>query len=247
MLVCIDPGHGGYDPGAVGPGGTREKDITLAIALLVGKLLQSAGIQVAYTRTGDAVPWPSDLSQDLAARTKIANLTKANAFLSVHANSGAATALGMEIYTTRGQGPADPIAESIVKAWSQVFPGGAIRKDLTDGDSDKEANYYVLANSKMPAVLVEVGFLSNPREEQVLKTVDFQAKAALAIAQGVAAAFGLTLPAAPIPNRCGVDVRGTFIPGEIEDNRMKVEIAPVLKALSVPYTWDAGTQTVVIK
>ncbi|WP_276662320.1 N-acetylmuramoyl-L-alanine amidase family protein [Syntrophomonas wolfei] len=192
MKVCIDPGHGGYDPGAVGPTGLREKDVTLAIALKIGKLLQSAVVEVAYTRTSDAVSWPANINQDLAARTQIANRSGADIFISVHCNSSKnASAHGMEIFTTSGQGLADRLAENIVNAWTEQFPLMTIRKDLTDGDSDKEANFYVLRNTAMPAVLIETAFISNAAEEELLSTPAFQAEAAKAIADGVLDYFGI--------------------------------------------------------
>ena len=192
MKVCIDPGHGGYDPGAVGPSGLREKDVALQIALQVGQRIQTAGIQVAYTRTSDAVSWPANINQDLAARTQIANRSEADIFVSVHCNSSnKASAHGMEVFTTPGQGWADKLAESIVRAWADAFPQGVIRKDTSDGDSDKEANFYVLRNTAMPAVLVETTFISNPQEEALLRTAAFQEAAAQAIASGICKYFGV--------------------------------------------------------
>lgn len=199
--VIIDPGHGGYDPGAVGPTGLREKDVALAIALKIGKLLQSAGIEVAYTRTSDTVPWPSNTNQDLAVRTKIANLTGADIFVSIHCNSSKnSSAQGMEIYTTPGQGPADKLAENVVQAWKKYFPRGAIRMDMTDDDSDKEANFYVLRKTVMPAVLVETAFISNSQEESMLRTADYQEKAAKAITAGILSFFGIEKEAKTVDN-----------------------------------------------
>jgi N-acetylmuramoyl-L-alanine amidase len=188
MIVCIDPGHGDYDPGAIGPNGTREKDIALLMALQVGKILQAANVKVVYTRT-------SDQSKALAERVVLANESGADLFVSIHCNSVTnPTAHGMEVYTTPGQGKADLAAEEIVRAWLKYLPGHTIRKDLSDGDSDKEANFYVLRYTTMPAVLVETAFISNPREEQKLKSANFQAKAAQAIAEGILQYLNVPVP-----------------------------------------------------
>lgn len=191
MKICIDPGHGGYDPGAIGQAGTKEKDIALAIALQVGNILRAVGIQVVYTRDSDKVIWPANESQDLATRVEIANKSAADLFVSIHCNSGSASASGMEVFTTPGKGPSDKVAEAIVQAWARHFPGEPIRKDLSDGDSDKEANFYVLRNTTMPAVLVETAFLSNPREEQKLSMLIYQNMMATAIADGIMASMGV--------------------------------------------------------
>jgi N-acetylmuramoyl-L-alanine amidase len=205
--VCIDPGHGGYDPGAVGPTGLREKDVALAIALKTGELLKAAGVEVSYTRTSDMVSWPANVNQDLAARTQIANRSGADIFVSVHCNSSVnPSAQGMEIYTTPGQGRADKLADNIVQAWTEEVPLMAIRKDMSDGDSDKEVNFYVLRNTTMPAVLVETAFISNPQEEAMLKTDAFQVAAAQAIANGVLDYFGIKKEAKPVADQWKLDL-----------------------------------------
>jgi N-acetylmuramoyl-L-alanine amidase len=85
--VCIDPGHGGDDPGAVGPTGLREKDVTLAVCgLLADMLVRTGQIEVRFTRDGDYVPGGS-ASLDLYARCRIANQWGADIFISVHCNS----------------------------------------------------------------------------------------------------------------------------------------------------------------
>lgn len=191
MKICIDPGHGGYDPGAVGPAKTKESTINLAVAILLSKYLASIAA-VRFTRIEDQA-LGANLTSDLLGRVSLANNWPADLLVSIHCNSGSATAKGMEIYTTPGQGPSDKVAEAIVQEWTKLFPGGSIRKDLRDGDSDKEANFYVLRKTDMPAVLIELGFISNPQEEQMLINPAFQQKAALAIAQGIANYWGVAL------------------------------------------------------
>lgn len=193
--VCIDPGHGGYDSGAVGPTGLKEKDVTLPVGLKVGEYLQAAGVIVVYTRTSDQVPWPAEINKDLAARCKIANDEKVDIFVSIHCNSAAGvTAKGNEIYTYPGQGNADALANCIQARMKAAFPGLTYREDWSDGDTDKEARFYVLRNTQMPAVLSELAFISNPIEEKMLASPEFQDKAALAIAQGIGDYLGITIP-----------------------------------------------------
>ena len=194
-LICIDPGHGNYDSGAVGPSGTKEKDITLAVGLKTGALLQAAGMSVVYTRTSDQVPWPADVNKDLAKRCQIANDAGADVFVSIHCNSAVnVTAKGNETYTFPGQGNADALANCIHARIKAAFPELTYREDWSDGDPDKEASFYVLKYTKMPAVLSELAFISNPVEEKMLASEEFQDKAALAIARGIGDYLGVAIP-----------------------------------------------------
>lgn len=183
--VVLDPGHGGYDPGAVGPTGLQEKAVALQIAQQVGQLLQAIGIQVSYTRTSDGVPWPANVNQDLTERCKIANGTGADLFVSIHLNSGPAAAVGTETYCLQLGGNGEKAASLIQRGLVQAL-------GLPDRGI-KTANYYVLRKTSMPAVLTEVAFISNPREESLLKQSAFITKAAQAIAAGIAAYFGVAL------------------------------------------------------
>lgn len=186
MKVCIDAGHGGHDPGAIGPSGVKEKDVNLAVALKLGEMLRTRKIDVVYTRKNDSHDFPRDQKQNLAKRVSIANTSKADIFVSIHCNSANnRQARGMEIYTTVGRTKADILAEKIIESWKETFKNPIIRKDISDGDSDKEANFYVLKYTRMPAVLIELGFISNPEEEKELSSDSFQTKAAEAISRGI--------------------------------------------------------------
>ena len=188
-----DPGHGGRDPGAVGPSGTKEANVTLAVTRKVAAYL-SPVIDFSFTRNSD-VSLGNNLNADLAARVKIANKADSDVFVSVHCNSAAdASAHGAEIYTTPGETQADPLATSILNRMEAALPELKFRKDLADGDPDKEAGFYVIKYTKMPAVLVELAFISNPAEEALLQSEDFQNRAAKAIAQGICDFLGVELP-----------------------------------------------------
>ena len=185
MRICIDPGHGGYDPGAIGPSGFQEKVVTLAVALELAAILRSAGAEVRLTRETNIVPWTK--ISDLSERVWISNDWKSDLFVSIHANAVTSPlARGMEVWTTIGQTAADPVAESIANALRAAFPNLVFRADLSDGDLDKEANFFVCYWTNAPAVLTELAFISNPQEEEMLRSQDYQAKVAWAIAKGIA-------------------------------------------------------------
>lgn len=180
-LFCIDPGHGGYDPGAVGPGGTREKDITLAVSLLLAEKLESAGQGVILTREGDIVSWTPN--NDLTKRCQVANNSGADVFVSVHCNSATnPAATGTETYHH---------ASSVDGKWLAGVIQGELVATLGLPDRGvKTANFSVLTGTVMPAVLVELAFISNPAEERMLRTAGCQEQAAEAIFRGLADMYG---------------------------------------------------------
>lgn len=177
IKICLDPGHGGYDSGAVGPAGTYEKNVVLPIALKTGKILKDTGIEVVYTRTSDSVSWPSIVVQDLQTRCDIANNANVDYFVSIHANSAGASANGTETYYSPGSVMGQKLAESIQKeiiSSTSLYNRGV-----------KTENFYVLNHTNAPAVLVETGFISNPNEEKLLNSDTFQNTMAEAIARGI--------------------------------------------------------------
>lgn len=252
MRIVIDPGHGGRDPGAVGRGGTKEKDVTLAVSKLLAQYLAPIA-EVKLLRSEDR-SFGESVAADLRGRVAIAEQFMADIYLSVHCNAAASpSAQGMEAYTSPGQGKSDPIAEAIIQAWNKEFPGMAIRKDLKDGDSDKEANFYVLRKTSMPAVLVEMGFISNPQEEKLLRDATWQDKAAKAIATGIANYLGKKLPAptpaAPVTGypTVPVSVRGKEIQGIIIQNRTFVWINDIANAYGNKARWEPKERKVYVE
>jgi len=172
MLICLDAGHGGKDPGAVGQNGTREKDITLQMVRGLRRVLQRRGFSVCMTRDRDEYI-------GLTARALKANAQRAALFVSIHCNAYTNPKTnGWEIWTSTGETGADSLASHIQSAWAASFQGCNIR-------GMKEKNFTVLARTKMPAVLVELGFISNYREEGLLQTPKWQKQACEAIAQGI--------------------------------------------------------------
>ena len=190
--AILDFGHGGYDSGALGINGTQEKNINMSVGFKVANYLKSAGINVCFTRDSDKVSWPSNLSQDLVKRMQIANSYNPDVFVSIHCNScNNKIAKGFEIFTTPGQNNSDILATKIHSKVKATFPNLVYREDLSDGDVDKEAKFYVIKNSIAPATLIEMLFISNPDEEKMLNNLEFQDKMAFAIAQGIGDYFGI--------------------------------------------------------
>lgn len=177
MNMMLDPGHGGAASGAVGITGLLEKDVTLAVAL------QVAGILCSNTTNAVQLTRYSDIDLALGARCDIANQWPAEVFCSIHCNAVEnPEAQGFEVWTNREHDAADDLASRIWLAMRQAFPDMKARLDLSDGDEDWEAGYRVLVGTHMPAVLVELAFISNPKDEERLRSPAWQTRAAMVIA-----------------------------------------------------------------
>lgn len=194
-IICIDAGHGGKDPGAVGPAGLMEKDVALSVAMLMGAMLTS-DCEVAFTRRDDTFI-------ELGNRAMIANDTRADAFVSIHCNSGPpGSGEGFEVFTSPGQTDSDKLATSAFIAFATEFPEKRKRMDLADGDEDKEAKFTVLTRTHMRSVLFELEFIHTLQGEAWLRHPKSQARCAKALAAGIIYHFALrgrtANPASPI-------------------------------------------------
>ena len=169
--VVIDAGHGGHDPGARAVKGNHEKVLALDISLRVSRILRASGLRVVETRTGDYfVP--------LDKRVSISNRTRDSVFVSIHLNwARRSRASGVEtfFYSSRSSRLAANIQREIVR------PYGAKNRGIKPG------RYYVLRKNKRPAVLVELGFLSNSNENNSLQKSHIRQKLAEAVARGILA------------------------------------------------------------
>lgn len=169
MLVVIDAGHGGSDPGAISVTKKREKDFNLAVALKVEKLLKNeTDIEFVLTRSSDTYPKLED-------RVKIANDLNADLFVSIHANAGPSSVSGVETYYTR--------KESLEFA-------KVMHKYLVDasGLTDRKVrskSLHVTRETKMPAILLECGYLSNKKDDALLFSDSFQNRVAEGIVKGI--------------------------------------------------------------
>ncbi|KYC36953.1 N-acetylmuramoyl-L-alanine amidase [Scytonema hofmannii PCC 7110] len=174
MKICIDPGHGGIDPGAIGkkPFVLNEKDVTLSISLLLKKELEAKGHTVFLTRD-------TDIFVSLSNRAILANEKKVDIFISIHCNSFTSQASeGIETWIFPGSTEGRKLGESVQKSLALNFPGNKNR-------GIKEGNFQVLRETEMPAILVECEFLSNPTQLQFLSDNNNQEKIAKAITSGI--------------------------------------------------------------
>lgn len=184
--IVLDAGHGGNDPGAIGPTGLKEKDITLAITLKVGSILVKNGVETIYTRTTDNISWSTNEAQNLQARCDISNKAKPNYFVSIHENSfSAPSATGIETYyftgSVAGQKLAQAVQTELVKATGKV-----------DRKIKTTSGLYVIKYVNAPSILVETAFISNPEEEKLLATQAYQYTLAKAIATGILKTLGIS-------------------------------------------------------
>jgi len=186
-IVVVDPGHGGPDGGGVGPSGVLEKQITLELGKKVAKYLSQAGGAVIMTRETDC-----DLSsagkglrerkvEDLHNRVKLGNNSNAAAFLSIHTNSFGSTWTGAQVFYSPKSQESRALAECIQNEIGRIMKN-------TDRKA-KPLSPYILRNLEMPAVIIEVGFLSNPSEEKMLTESHYQEKMAYAIYAGTVKYF----------------------------------------------------------
>lgn len=184
-LIVLDPGHGASDPGAIGPRGSYEKTLNLNLGLKVKTILEQAGAKVVMTRQTDVDLSTPDMSDrdELRARTMVANNRKADLFISIHHNSSANSDLtGTTTYYYRKSAYDVLLAQCLQSAMAR---GGGL-----DNIGIRTANFFVVKNTWMPAALLEIGFISNPQEEQILGSPAFQQKMALAIVAGIDQFFG---------------------------------------------------------
>lgn len=179
MVIVVDPGHGGKDPGALSRDGqVRESALTLSMAKLLSEALKAAGHVVHLTRMNDAT-YPS-----LTARCKLANELNADFFISIHVNSAdspSATGIETLVYTKPSNTTlrfASRVQEELIKATNARDRGIKYRGDLT-----------VLKRTRMPAILVETGFISNTDDLTKLLTLSYQQ----AIVTAIATAFRATI------------------------------------------------------
>jgi N-acetylmuramoyl-L-alanine amidase len=169
--VVIDPGHGGKDPGAISVLGYYEKDINLTVARKVAWLLEQRGLTVKMTRT-------DDYFVELEDRAAMANNINADLFVSIHADSfPKSSRRGFTVYIANAASSASRrAANDIVRSMS----GTGLNSFGVD-----TANYHVLTGTCGPAVLVELGYLTNRREAALLSSGSFQNRLADAVADGI--------------------------------------------------------------
>lgn len=162
LKLCLDPGHGGYDPGACA-NGLQEKDLNLFVALHLRDLLEHAGIEVIMTRDSDVCPAgnTTNVHDDLQARCDISDNADVDWFLSIHFNAGGG--VGSESYVIPG-GEAVHLAPSLVNACALTFGnhGEAVKDGGVNG-----ANLYVLKHTNAHAILLEVAYVDSSDAQKI--------------------------------------------------------------------------------
>ncbi|MDB2620185.1 N-acetylmuramoyl-L-alanine amidase [bacterium] len=188
-IVIIDPGHGGIDPGAVSAWGFPESALNMAVAKLLVQSLSDLGTKAVLTRYSDRELAPE--RRCAIANHIYAKRRRSALFLSVHCNTSEnLQANGFEVWTSPGITGADRFATTIYHSVANSFQSSlAMRQCYLDGDPDKEAEYHVLIGTTMPAVLVELAFLSNREDLRRLLNPVFQKAMADALARGIQAGF----------------------------------------------------------
>lgn len=179
-IITLDPGHGGSDPGAIGASGLKEKQITLEISMRVKELLEKEGANVYMTRTTDKDVYAPNASDraELQARVNVAEKHNSDLFLSLHINSSVNKSVGgfSSYYYPKTDNDLK-IAKTIQDKFAKNFG--------VDNLGVRQANFYVVKRCSMPATLLEMCFISNPKEEKLMKSKWFQKKTARLIVEGV--------------------------------------------------------------
>lgn len=169
--VVLDAGHGGRDPGAIACTGMFEKDVTLPVTHMVRRRLQAGNVRVTLTRADDRF-------LELDERADIANRAGADLFVSIHADSCPNRRVsGHTLYVARGAGAPCVVAAHCVSRRMQA--AGVTSRGV------RRANYRVLVRTTCPAVLVELGYLSNPWEARLLASDAHRRAVANALADGI--------------------------------------------------------------
>lgn len=180
-LIVLDPGHGSIqpggwsDPGAVGPSNLYERDVVLDVAQRLAKKLEAKGAKVILTRTGDT-------NLTLAGRAQIANNNNADIFVSIHCDAHTNRSIGGT--TTYYYGEVSGQRE-VRKKLAMTVQEELVKALGLRNIGIREANFAVLRHTRMPSILVETAFISNPQEEKLLATPEFREKIAEGIFQGI--------------------------------------------------------------
>jgi N-acetylmuramoyl-L-alanine amidase len=184
-VIAIDAGHGGVDPGAVGGDGGLEKDVTLAVARKLAAMLTQAGAHVVMIRDEDRDLAPEKLkgysrrkSQDLKERARIVREGEAGILISLHCNAVTdATVRGVQTLYNGEHEESKWLAMEIQSAFQETL---GLSREVTRRD-----DIYVLKRAEKPGALVELGFISNPREAVLLQDSGHQELLALSVYKGI--------------------------------------------------------------
>lgn len=189
MVIVVNAGHTPLTPGKRSPDKTLlEWKWNREVAELTCRMLSENGIKNVMAATDDekkTLTHPVKVANDACSRYGTNNVL----FVSVHVNAAGCgqwmSARGWSVWTTKGQTKADVLATHLFRAAERIFQGQIMRKDMSDGDPDYEADFYVLRKTKCPAVLIENFFMDNKTDLEYLKTDECKTNAARVIVEGV--------------------------------------------------------------
>ncbi|MEX0973762.1 MAG: N-acetylmuramoyl-L-alanine amidase [Bacillota bacterium] len=177
QVVYIDPGHGGIDPGACGRD-VVEKDVVLNVALYLGVRLEKSGARVVYSRTGD-YDLDADGKDDAEERIKIIESSGATVVISLHCNAFPdPSEWGAQTFYNSSKNP-----ES--RRLALLVQDELVKATESPREASARLDHFILSHSAVPSVTVEMGFLSNPREEGLLGSHAYQQKIAECIRRAV--------------------------------------------------------------
>lgn len=166
--IVLDAGHGGKDPGTSGAN-NLEKTLSLGTVLIAKDMLENAGAKVILTRANDTYI-------SLAARTSISNASNADAFVSIHYNAANKTSSGVMTFYYNSKKD---------KALASALQSELVKNTSLKDAGTRTAGFHVIKYNKKPSVLLELGFLSNPNEEQLISSRSYQEKSARAVHNGL--------------------------------------------------------------
>ncbi len=179
-VIAIDAGHGGGDPGALGPGGILEKNVTLDVALRLSRWLRERGCQVRLSRR-------SDVSMPPPVRSAWVQQTQSDVLVSIHCDSvsGRPNVTGATTYFHRAQSACRALAEKVQQYLVRATgaPDLGVRSDYTRYDR----GFYILRCAERPAVLVETGYISHAGTAKLLARPDYRQKIAEGVGEGILA------------------------------------------------------------
>lgn len=184
LTVVLDAGHGGIDVGAVGVNGTIESDLNLKYCQMLKSVLEEYGVKVVMTRTtkdGLYTEFKNGFKrEDMRKRKEIIVATNPDAVISIHMNKySASSSRGAQVFYDDEKGTGKVLAETL----QEIF-----KKQLASARAEAQAgDLYMLKCIDKPSILVECGFLSNPEEERILTTLDYQKKICDCIASALLA------------------------------------------------------------
>lgn len=238
--IGIDPGHGGKDPGAIGPSGLQEKEVVLSVSLLLRDLLKANDLEVICTRS-------TDKYLSLSERSNMLNAAKVDLVLSLHVNSIETPEANYVANFIIGRGGQAEKAAKVIQEELRVatgWPGPA------EPDGVKVKNLHMVRETEAPAVITEMGFISNPVQEMQLKDQAFHKTLAIAIARGVCRHFGIKFQEQQFTPIAEVDIVKVVseekdYSGILINGKTHVHVR-VIEEYGIPVYWDQDSKTVYI-